>query len=144
MIPLNSEEITTLAFSLRSINPKLLATAKAEVSRVWYQGGEPYFDLFLELEGEKINWFQFTLRGRSISWHRHRDGWRTGSTNEQHESPHIQFQPASKLVQLDAQLDGEFIALVLAIVQVRQAEPIFAQLAKLFGELPLENSGIAN
>jgi hypothetical protein len=138
---MNPEQITALALSLRSIDQKLLATAKAAVSRVWYQGGEPYFDLFLELEGEEISWFQFTLRGRSISWHRYKDGWRTGSTNEG-ESPHLHFQPASKLVQLDSQLDREFIELVRAIAQVRQEEPMFAQLGKLLREIPLENSGL--
>lgn len=142
-LPINSEQIIALALSLRSIDQKLLATAKAAVSRVWYQGGESYFDLFLELEGEEISWLQFTLRGRSISWHRHKDGWRTGSTNEG-ESPHLHFQPASKLVQLDSQLDREFIELVRAIVQVRQEEPIFAQLGKLLRQIPLENLGLEN
>jgi hypothetical protein len=142
-LPMNLEQITALATSLRSINQRLLATAKAEAIRVWYQGGEPYFDLFLELEGEEISWFQFTLRGRSISWHRYRDGWRTGNTNEG-DTPHLHFQPASKLVQLDAQLDREFVEIVRAIVQVRQEEPIFAQLEKLLREIPLENSGLEN
>ncbi len=142
-LPISCQEITALAFSLRSIDQKLLATAKAAVSRVWYQGGEPYFDLFIELEGEEIRWFQFTLRGRSISWHHYKDGWRTGSTNEG-DNLHLHFQPASKLVQLDSQLDQEFIELVWAIVQVRQEEPIFAQLAKMLREITLENSGLEN
>lgn len=135
------EEINFLACSLRLIDQKLLATVKSDVSRVWYQGSEPYFDLFLELEGEEISWLQFTLRGRSISWHRYRDGWRTGDTNEE-GSFHIQFQPASKLVQFDAHLDGDFIALAWAIVQVRHEEPIFAQLANLLREIPPENSAL--
>ncbi|HEY9706580.1 MAG TPA: hypothetical protein V6D48_00075, partial [Oculatellaceae cyanobacterium] len=47
-------EIATLGASLRQIDQRLLTPAKEEgATRVWYQGGEPYFDVFVELRQGK-------------------------------------------------------------------------------------------
>ena len=47
MNALQENEIVALGASLRPISPGLLKPGRMEGSvRVWYQGGEPYFDVF--------------------------------------------------------------------------------------------------
>jgi hypothetical protein len=131
-IAIDKDEILALGTSLRLIDQKLLNATKAEgTRRVWYQGGEPYFDVFLELRAENIEWFQLTLRGRSISWNRQKSGWQTGTTNEMRIDD-VTFYPASKLIQTDDRADGSFIQLAQAILQTRAGEDIFDKMLALF------------
>ncbi len=129
--PMPQDEIALLGASLRKIDQKLLTPAKEGTTRVWYQGGEPYFDVFVELRQGKIEWFQFTLRGQSISWNSRISGWKTGMTNEL-RGDDITFYPASKLIESDKKPDLAFIQLVCAIVQTRTGEDIFDQMLALF------------
>jgi len=129
---MNHKEIVALGASLRQIDQKLLTpTTKEDDTRVWYQGGEPYFDLFLELRQGKIEWFQLTLRGKSLSWNLQLNSWQTGTTNELHTDD-LTFYPASKLIESNGQLDWEFIGLVRSILQTRAGEPFFDQILSLF------------
>jgi len=129
---MDRDEIAALGASLRKIDQKLLTPTKEEgTTRVWYQGGEPYFDVFVELRQGKIEWFQFTLRGQSISWNSRISGWKTGVTNEL-RGDDITFYPASKLIESDKEPDLAFIQLVAAIVQTRAGEDIFDQMLALF------------
>ncbi|NEP12085.1 MAG: hypothetical protein F6K14_18120 [Symploca sp. SIO2C1] len=129
---INHKEITALGASLRQIDQKLLTpTTQKDSTRVWYQGGEPYFDLFVELRQGKIEWFQLTLRGKSLSWHLQPDSWQTGTTNELHTDD-LTFYSASKLIESNGQLDWEFIQLVRSILQTRAGEPFFDQILSLF------------
>jgi len=129
---MDRDEIAALGASLRYIDQKLLSPAKAEGrTRVWYQGGEPYFDMFVELRQGKIEWFQFTLRGKSLSWIPRTSGWQTGITNEM-RTDDLTFYSASKLIESDKQADTQFMELVRSILQTRAGEEIFDQLLTLF------------
>ena len=126
------DEIATLGASLRQIDQRLLTPAKEEgTTRIWYQGGEPYFDVFVELRQGKIEWFQFTLRGKSLSWNPKIWGWQTGMTNEL-RTDDLAFYPASKLIESDKQADWAFIELAYSILQTRAGEPIFDKMLVLF------------
>jgi len=129
---MNHQKITELGASLRQIDRKLLTpTTQKDNTRVWYQGGEPYFDLFVELRQGKIEWFQFTLRGKSLSWKPQPYSWQTGRTNELHNDDFTLY-PASKLIESNRHLDWEFIELVHSILQTRAGEPFFDQILSLF------------
>ena len=124
---MNKNEITALGESLRQINQKILKPGQENgTARIWYQGGEPYFDIFFELKDEQIVWFQFTLRGKSLSWDRKRPGVQTGTTNEL-KIDEMTYYPASKTIETDTELDSDFINLVQLILQIRAREPIFAK-----------------
>ncbi len=121
-------ELEALGQSLRRINPQLLRKDSSNTTRIWYQGGEPYFDLFVDLWGEEITWFQVTLRGHYLCWRCQGAGWQTGRTNEfQMENP--AGYPASKLVDLDEQLDQEFVQWVQMLLATRTDDPLLNRLA---------------
>jgi hypothetical protein len=129
--PMAQDEIAALGASLRKIDQRLLTPAKEGTTRVWYQGGEPYFDVFAELRQGKIEWFQFTLRGQSISWNSRVSGWKTGITNE-YRGDDITFYSASKLIESDKQTDLAFVELVCSILETRSGEELFDQMLALF------------
>lgn len=129
---MEQDEIATLGASLRQIDQKLMTPAKGKgITRIWYQGGEPYFDVFVELCQGKIEWFQFTLRGRSISWNSQSSSWNTGVTNEL-RTDDITFYPASKLIESDAQNDLAFMEVARSILQTRAGEETFDKMLALF------------
>lgn len=129
---LDKNEIKLLGASLRAIEPKILKPCqKEDAVRIWLQGGEPYFDIFFELKNNEIIWFQFTLRGKSLSWHYHNSSLQTGVTNELNIDD-VSFYAASKLIENDDISDEEFINLVKEILQTRGDEEIFAKALKLF------------
>lgn len=120
-------EIEALGSSLRRINQKLLKGGEAShKQRIWYQGGEPYFDFFVEIEKERVTWFQMTLRGRSISCNGHTANIKTGSTNELNAEDES-FYPASKTIQSDRTPDEDFVETVRAILSTRSGEEVFDQ-----------------
>lgn len=125
-------EITALGQSLRQIDQTLLnREGGSGVERIWYQGGEPYFDLFVELSNGQIEWFQMTLRGRSLSWYRQGERWQTGTTNEL-RTDDVAFYPASKIIESDQRTDLPFFQLVEAILATRAGDPIFDRILSLF------------
>ncbi|MFM7409157.1 MAG: hypothetical protein ACKO3K_21480 [Cuspidothrix sp.] len=130
---LNKKDIASLGASLREIAPKLLKpTSQEGIIRIWYQGGEAYFDLFLELnDHHEITWFQFTLRGKSLSWCTNTPVFKTGITNELNIDD-VSFYSASKTVENDSDSDKEFIDLVKSILQTRKDEEIFVKALALF------------
>jgi hypothetical protein len=129
---LTDNEITSLGASLRAIAPKLLKQSSQEGKiRVWFQGGEPYFDIFFELNNHEITWFQFTLRGKSLSWYINKPLFKTGITNELNIDD-VSFYAASKTVENDRESDREFINLVKSILQTRPEEEIFVKALALF------------
>lgn len=131
VIVMDQHEIAALGASLRRIDQRLLTPAKEGTTRVWYQGGEPYFDVFVELRQNKIEWFQLTLRGKSISWNPQISRLQTGMTNEL-RSDDVTFYPASKVIDKDRQLDWEFVEVVRSIFQTRAGEELFDQMLALF------------
>ncbi len=139
MTLIHPDEIVALGASLRRIDPKILTPENDEQGmRVWYQGGEPYFDLFIEMRSDRIEWFQFTLRGKSISWNAKDRKWRTGSTNEM-QVDDVSFYPASKIVESDRYLDSDLIELVRTIISTRAGEPIFDRILLLFADVLPKN-----
>ncbi|MGB3695497.1 MAG: hypothetical protein WA865_12870 [Spirulinaceae cyanobacterium] len=128
-------EIDALGSSLRRINQKLLKTKvnEKEVVKVWYQGGEPYFDLFVELQEQQVKWLQFTLRGYSLWWNEQRQRWETGKTNEmQTEENHL--YPTSAIITPDVKLNVPFLELTQEILKTRTGEEIFDKMLLLFGD----------
>lgn len=133
---MNRDKITALGDSLRWIDQTLLSPPKEEGAvRAWYQGGEPYFDVFVDLRDDQIEWFQFTFRGKSLSWHKKRDRLQTGVTNELAVDD-VTYFPASKVIQNDTVPDAEFIELAHSILQIRAGEEIFDKILKLFESKP--------
>ncbi len=128
----DENEIASLGASLRAIEQKLLKQGyKTGTTRIWFQGEEPYFDIFFELYNDEIIWFQFTLRGKSLSWDIKKPGWQTGITNELNIDD-VNFYAASKTIENDNKIDEEFINLVKLILQTRSKEVIFAKVLLLF------------
>ncbi|NJL63688.1 MAG: hypothetical protein HC903_19930 [Methylacidiphilales bacterium] len=131
---LTNNEIELLGTSLNEIEQKLLKQANQEgLKRIWFQGEEPYFDVFFDLKEDEIIWFQFTLRGKSLSWDSKRRQLQTGLTNE-FQIDDVSFYAATKTIENDEKLDIEFINLVKSILQIRSHEKLFAQALLLFDE----------
>nr|WP_242040804.1 hypothetical protein [Coleofasciculus sp. FACHB-1120] len=126
---MDRDEIAGLGASLRQIDQKLTSAKGDGVKRVWYQGGEPYFDLFIDLREDNIEWFQLTLRGKSLSWNQ--TGWQTGITNEGMVND-ITFYPASKLIKTDNCPDFTFIELAYSILKTRAGDAIVDKILVLF------------
>jgi hypothetical protein len=98
--------------------------------RVWFQGGEPYFDVFVDFDRNmRVCWFQLTLRGRAVTW----SGGRltTGITNELSigEGKH----PQTKLLQDHNERDEELIKLAMYLLLERlDDKPLRAAAETLF------------
>ncbi|MEA5571444.1 hypothetical protein [Calothrix sp. UHCC 0171] len=129
---LTKDEIELLGASLREIGQKLLKQANEEgLKRIWFQGEEPYFDIFFDLKDDKIIWFQFTFRGKSLSWDSKHRQIQTGLTNEL-KLDDVSFYAATKTIENDEKLDQEFMNLVKSILATRSQEKIFSQALLLF------------
>ncbi|WP_242046163.1 MULTISPECIES: hypothetical protein [Calothrix] len=128
----HKDEIAVLGASLREIEQKLLKQSQnTGITRLWFQGEEPYFDVFFELKNDEILWFQLTLRGKAISWDSKKLKFQTGTTNELHDND-VSFYAASKTIENDMQTDWEFVNLAKLILQTRADETIFAKALELF------------
>ncbi len=131
-ITLSQSEIISLGASLRQIEQKVLKQKLNEGKlKIWFQGEEPYFDVLFELQNNEILWFEFTLRGKSLSWDRRKHKLQTGTTNELSIND-ASFYAASKTIDNDMQIDGDFIQLVKSILETRAKEEIFAKALMLF------------
>jgi hypothetical protein len=130
---LDKNEVASLGASLREISSKILKSSgyRGGTKKVWFQGEEPYFDVFFELKNNQIAWFQFTLRGKSVSWDSKAPGLQTGTTDELKLND-VSFYAASKTIETDNEADLDFINLVKLILQTRADEDIFAKALKLF------------
>jgi hypothetical protein len=129
---LDQHEIASLGASLRPIEQKLLKQSRKEGhTKIWFQGEEPYFDVFFEFDHETIVWFQLTLRGKSVSWDIKKPELQTGNTNELCIDD-VSFYAASKTIENDTQTDWEFIDLVKSILETRAEEEVFGKALALF------------
>jgi hypothetical protein len=129
---LGRNEIESLGASLHKIEQKLLKKPSQEgIQRIWYQGEEPYFDIFFELQDSEIVWFQFTLRAKSLSWDNKKRELQTGITNEL-KIDDVSFYAATKTIEADDKADSNFVELVKAILQTRSGEEIFTKALLLF------------
>ncbi|MBD2165681.1 hypothetical protein H6G04_14885 [Calothrix membranacea FACHB-236] len=129
---LNKDEILALGASLREIEPSLLKKCQQPgITRMWFQGEEPYLDVFFELKDDQILWFQFTLRGKSVSWDYQKGQLQSGTTNELNCND-VSFYAASKTIENDIKPNWDLITLVKLILQTRIDVPIFAKALELF------------
>jgi hypothetical protein len=113
-----------LGKSLRRIDGRGIQNG---VERIWFQGGEPYFDVHLELIAGELDWFQLTFRSRSVTWSRDNGHVVTGRTTEGRveDSPH----PGSKTVQTDGAVDAALVAFARKIVLARGDDGHFERIA---------------
>jgi hypothetical protein len=128
--------IERLGQSLRQINPKLMKPgALPNSDRLWFQGNEPYFDVVFERQGDRITWFQFTIRGQSLSWRRQEpqaQGYiTTGRTNEMQVPPDLNYYAASKTIREDSQTQPQLLAVVKGILRSQPDQPLFCQMLTL-------------
>lgn len=129
---LSKDEIIKLGASLHRIEQRVLKQSSQNgVMRVWYQGEEPYFDIFFDVKEDEIIWFQFTLRGKCLSWDSKGKRFQTGATNELLIDD-VSFYAASKTIEADKRVDGEFIEVVKLILESRSEEAVFTKALLLF------------
>ncbi len=129
---LKPEDIQALASSLRQIDPSWTQHNRAEgVNRIWYQGQEFYFDLMFEMQGETISWFQFTLRGRVLSWKASSNRVETGETEETDNPPVVSYYPASKGIRSGAQVDRVLLDLAKKILHNRPDDALLMRMAEV-------------
>lgn len=110
-----------LGGSLRKIDSRWMKASR-QGERVWYQGGEPYFDMVFELADQTICWFQMTLRGKAISWSP--AGIQTAETDELEISVFDHYA-TSKSLYGSAAIDRAFVRLVKDILSSRPDEALF-------------------
>lgn len=127
---MDQDEIIALGSSLRPIDQRLLKKNQS-IERIWYQGEEPYFDVFFELENNELIWFQFTLRGKVLLWDQHNPTLQTGKTNELVQND-VSYYAASKIIRTDIKADLDFVELVRAILKTRAGETIFDRTLAIF------------
>lgn len=128
---LDSATIKTLGNSLCFIDPTLMkgGEAVAQSDRIWFQGGESYFDIIIEKDEEAITWFQITLRGRVLFWNQNHV--QTGETDEMDSPPLVAYYSASKTIRDGAKVDWSLVKTLQAIVAVRDDAPLLHQLSEL-------------
>lgn len=130
---LDTATINTLGNSLCFIDPTLMkgGDAVAHSDRIWYQGGEPYFDIIIEKDDTTITWFQITLRGRVLSWQHDHNQVQTGETDELDSPAIVAYYSASKTIRDGAVIDWALVETLAEIVAVREDAPLLHQLSEL-------------
>ncbi|MBW4489300.1 MAG: hypothetical protein KME12_16040 [Trichocoleus desertorum ATA4-8-CV12] len=131
---MDQHEINQLGSSLQKIDQTLIRSDQSSgVTRLWYQGREPYFDVVFELQNHDLVWFQLTLRGKSLSWNQKSKNVQTGMTNERQVND-TTYYSGSKLIQTNHTVDQNFVQLVRAILQTRVGELVFDQALALLNQ----------
>jgi len=135
---LQPEDIQALGRSLRKIDPNWTQNhLRAGTERIWYQGKEFYFDLMFELQAEIITWFQFTLRGRVLSWKASSNRIETGETEEHDNPPPVSYYAASKGIRSGAEVNGALVNLAQKILRSRPDDDLLITMADILdGAVP--------
>ncbi len=121
---LTGDPTAELAYSLRMVHPRMVKRRPSGWRRFWYRGPEPYFDVFVDVDEEResaVQWFQFTYRGRYVTWDSKTNAVSTGVTNE--FSAEQMAYASSKVLMHDPKTDGGLIGLVLDILRFRTDSP---------------------
>lgn len=130
-VNIDADKILLLGKSLRRIEQNIVKQSQDKaITKIWFQGAEPNFDVFFELYYDEISWFQFTLRGKSLSWDKKQSKFQTGNTNEL--SVNDAGYSATTIIENDNQRDDDFIYLVKSIIQTKTEEPVFVKALALF------------
>ena len=110
--------------ALRRIDDRIVRQdALGKVKRSWFQGPEPYLDVFFEEGPAGLEWFQVTLRGRALTWDQPKGFVVTGHTNELATSDPM--QPASKTITSAAVADRQVVQVVRWMFASRAGESPF-------------------
>ena len=116
-LQLSKHERRTLALSLRPI-------AGRDPMKLWFQGRERYFDLFVDYDAQGLCWFQLTLRGCALTWENGKL-W-AGHTREARAFG----WPSSSLIDPAGDAD-ELARIVAELLSARRDEPFAELLAHL-------------
>lgn len=119
MTPLEDREIKRLAQSLRRIRQPTRPNSPTGTTKIWYQGGEPYFDLTVEVQEDgAIATLLLTLKGYFLAWNQKSCKFSTGCTS-QPEIPGVSYYAASTVMnqfsQTNSVVSDQLQALLLAI-----------------------------
>ena len=118
------EKSVELGRALRRIDDRIVRQdAQGKLKRSWFQGPELYLDVVFEEGSQGLEWFQVTLRGRSLTWDQARGFVVTGHTNEL--STNDPLHPASKTIASGAGPDREVVQAVRWMFAARAGEPPF-------------------
>lgn len=128
----SDDDIAELGNSLRRIDGKWMKSGEVPSGeRIWYQGQEAYFNLVVETDDLGIHWFQLTLRGKVLFWHRERKRIQTGETEELDVPPTLAYYAASKTIRDGAQVDEDFVVLGTKILRTRKDDSLLASIANI-------------
>ena len=129
---IKDSELSNLGASLRPIDADWMKPAETDTDkkRLWYQGQEPYFDVFIEMIGNDITWFQVTLRGKVLSW-RSPNSLQTGETDELDVPPEVAYYAASKTIRDGAAIDWPFVQRLQTILAQQADDSTLAQLSQI-------------
>jgi hypothetical protein len=127
------KDIGALAASLRRIHPRFVQRdPSGQTQKIWFQGGEPYFDVVFEIVEGRVGWFQLALRGRVVTWSAATGAVSTGKTNDLGPDTATTY-PGSKTVRDDETPNRAFVQFARAILAARPEEPLFVELAGRLG-----------
>ena len=113
-----------LGRALRRIDDRIVRQdARGGLKRVWYQGPELYLDVFFEQGRGGLEWFQATLRGRSLTWDRARGLVVTGQTNELVADDPL--HPSSKTISTSGGSDRDVVQVICWMFAARAGERPF-------------------
>lgn len=141
---INDRELPALGASLRPIDAdwiKPVETDRAK-QRLWYQGQEPYFDVFVEMLGADIAWFQVTLRGKVLSW-RSPHSLQTGETDELDVPPEVAYYAASKTIRDGAIVDWDLVRQVQTMLTQKTDDPALFKISRILQEQLESRSNLA-
>jgi len=120
----DQEKAADLGRALRRIDDRIVRQdAQGKVKRSWFQGPEPYLDVFFEEGPRGLEWFQATLRGRCLTWDQAKGLVVTGHTNEL--STNDPMHPASKMIITGDGLDRQVVEVVRWLFAARAGESPF-------------------
>ncbi len=98
MTPLEDHEIKRLAQSLRRIRQPTRPNSSTGMTKIWYQGNEPYFDLTVEIQDDgAIATLLLTLKGNFLAWNERSHRFSTGCTS-QLDTPGVSYHAASTIM----------------------------------------------
>ena len=126
---IKDEDIVHLGQSLKSKNV-FKNNPSSPVQEFWFQGGEPYFDVFISKEKQKIIWIQATFRGQFLECKN--SSLTYGNTNDFQISS--QKSPASKKLQVESELNPEFVELIISMLEESDEYELLEQAAYVLEE----------
>lgn len=130
---LDESTIAALGASLRRIDTGMMQPQQAASTkeRIWYQGGEPYFNVTIERTKGQITWLQITLRGRVISWRSNNTYVQTGETDELDIPAEVAYYSASKTIRDGASVNWPLVTAVQAILAQRPEDILLTEVSNL-------------